>query len=482
MHEVITLSFSQRSNHLTTHFYNLQEARLYDEGQLKTVDNKIHLACKQASDGRSSNYYPRALLWDYFNGFGALSRYEYFEPKANVDELGRGFGSNLQMSEKLVKNAYQDALDKGGATKDLADQSEMKYWSDFSRVIYRPESLLRLDKWEYSFDSQKGHLRSHPEIQFDDYSVGVEEFSEDQEAGIDAVEDNFRKMIEDCDNVNGLNAITESDSAWGGFSDQFLTIIRDEYLPKAPVLIWSLTDDIIETDLSIAKQMSRIKTLVGLVANASLYMPISTKPTILPDWVDDDGPASNWQISSYQVVPFEFVNSLAIQLQNRTSLNEFAGGLTGDNSDRNIVSDIGLEEGQLSCTNIFKSLKKMQSSHVFGKSVIRKGKKEEKEGDPFAFEKLKEYGTSEMSLRFYDSSMPFNNHLDSFPRRFRELKNPFRWCSYQITNKPRNALQQMLDFVSRYCRDDEREESKEQLAWMKEQYEWGYEDDESEYD
>ncbi|QPG76860.1 hypothetical protein FOA43_004254 [Brettanomyces nanus] len=476
MHEVISLSFSQKSNNVLTHFYNLQESLLYDGSLSGKIDNGIHLLRKRGNDRRTFNYYPRALLWDFYNGFGALSKYEYFEPKIDMKSLSEKFDSDTTLTtddEKLGKNGYQKALDGGKATGDLADHSRMKYWSDFSKVIYRPESLMRLDRWEYSFDTQQGHLRSHPEIRFDRYDVGCDEFDEDHSAGIDAVEDNFRRILENCDTINGLNTITELDTSWAGFTNKFLTIVKDQYLPKAPIFVWSLTDDGATKSLPLVRQISRIKSLVALLNNSSLYMPVSTYPEdVLPQWVDAK---SNWQISSYQVVPMELVNQLILPLESsrRVSLNEFAAGLTGDSTERNIVSDINLPKGCISCKNTFRSAKP-RNTHVFGKSTIGDCKVDDTES-------LKEYGTSERCIRRYRQNIPFDNTLDSFPKQFREATDSFEWCSLEITDKPKDSLDEMLRIVSRYCRDDEREDLKDSLSNLKEQYEWGFEDDE-EYD
>ena len=40
----------------------------------------------------------------------------------------------------------------------------------------------------------------------------------------------------------------------------------------------------------------------------------------------------------------------------------------------------------------------------------------------------------------------------------------------------------MYEFVSRYCRSDEREDLKDQLETLKEDYNWGYDDSEYESD
>lgn len=432
-------------------------------------NGNVQLLCKPGQVPGTGNYYPRTLIWDYNNGFGALSPFEYFEPKTDIKALERDFGHSIHtQGQLLTKSGYQKSLDKG--LKENADRFRMKYWSDFSNVIYKPESLMKLNRWDYSFEHQEGHLRSHDEIKFDTYSVGSDEFKENQAAGIDALEDNFRKLLEECDTFNGLNLLTETDSAWGGFSAKCLTHIQDEYIPKSPVLVWSLTNDTPGKSLSYRKRMSRIKTVRDLVNASSLFIPISTKPSTLPNWVDSN---SNWQVSSYQAIPLDAVNALTISRAHHVGLNIFAGGIT-DGMERKIISDVSIPSGKLSCTKIFG---KHKNSHVFGRSVISESDDVDKVCD---FAKLKEYGTDSRNLKAYRKEFRFPAELDSFPEKLRDEK--LDWCSFDITDKPKNAFGSMLDYVTRYCREDEREELKEDLSDLREQYVWGYDSDDDDYD
>lgn len=436
MHEVITLSFSQRANNVATHFYNVQESRLYAE-----VNNSIHLMSRLSPDGRTANYYPRALLWDYSNGFGSLGKYEYFE-HTDIDSLKKQFDNIIVTGEKVPKSDYQKQLDAGGSTNG---PDSVKYWSDFSRVIYRPESLNSLQGWDYDFEAQRGHLKMHPEIYFEGCQLGANEFD-------NAMFDNFRKILEDCDTINGLNVITEQDTAWGGFSAQALALIRDDYLPKSPVLVWALC---CSQKLQRRQTMERIRTTTSLLEQCLLYLPLE-----IPD-------QSNWLASSYQMLPLDFVSSLTME-KSRVGLNQFIGVLAGT-SGRKMVSEINVNGIMLSPRGHIR--------HTFARSVISRDEPDTKLCD---FQNLAQTGTDARNLHAFHTTVPFDQKLDSFPEEFKQ-HDPFNWCKFDITDQSKDTIDEMLKFVVRFSKGDEREELREQLSDLKEVYTW-WNEDSDEYD
>ena len=100
MSEVITLSLSQRANHLVTHLYNNQEAHLpYSKTATVDYDNSVFLSTSKNPNG-TVNYSPRSLNYDLTRGYGSLGKYEYHESKANI--LGQY--EVIQTGEKMDKN------------------------------------------------------------------------------------------------------------------------------------------------------------------------------------------------------------------------------------------------------------------------------------------------------------------------------------------------------------------------------------------
>ena len=96
------------------------------------------------------------------------------------------------------------------------------------------------------------------------------------------------------------------------------------------------------------------------------------------------------------------------------------------------------------------------------------------------FDELINNGTNRLNLKSYIDVECFANQLDSFPEEFR--KQDFRWCSFEVTNKPQSCLGEMAGYFSRYYKNDEREELKDDLYSMQEQYLWEDEDSDTDYE
>ncbi|ODV87915.1 hypothetical protein CANARDRAFT_5224 [[Candida] arabinofermentans NRRL YB-2248] len=522
MHEVITTSFSPHANSIATHFYNLEESHLHIGSSDLNPD--VHFQPTVSSDGKTASYNPRNFIWDYANGFGSLNKFEYTEdgsspdhPIKSLQQISLKSDSDeskielLQTHKRIVKNDYQIALDCNSPTLGKLSKSNTLYWSDFSRVIYKPNSLHSLKNWYYdpslakldspslTYNIGQGYFKSHPERPFQTYSIGSEEYNSQ---GLNFTDESFRKMLESCDLLNGLNIITEIDTAWSGFSAESLCNIKEDYLSdKASIFTWGLTNGRLSSDLKSV--IDRVRSMVSLIQQSSLYIPLETQP-VLSDWVDYK---SLWQVSSFQSIPFEFVNSLFNNTNSKISMNDFQNGLS-IGSKRNIISDINCLQGDiqfnLSCNRLFelehlpqssqgkRRGKKEKQARVSSRSIITKPSDEYGDSltdnemakmDSFAsFDKLTDKGTSSKGLISYESPIPFDNqNLDSFPVEFMQMEKPIA-CSFDISDKPKIMLKNMFEIVSRYCKGDEREELRDDLEVLKEEYNGDNYDSDSESD
>lgn len=82
MHEILTLQFGHRANHLCTHFWNAQESyftypasSLSEQQQhnddISPVDHDIHWRAGIGPAGEDT-YTPRSLIYDLKGGFGGM--------------------------------------------------------------------------------------------------------------------------------------------------------------------------------------------------------------------------------------------------------------------------------------------------------------------------------------------------------------------------------------------------------------------------
>lgn len=93
MHEILTLQFGHRANHVCTHFWNAQESyftysspsagggadgassqqdlQQHREDDISPVDHDIHWRAGIGAAGEDT-YTPRALIYDLKGGFGGM--------------------------------------------------------------------------------------------------------------------------------------------------------------------------------------------------------------------------------------------------------------------------------------------------------------------------------------------------------------------------------------------------------------------------
>ncbi|KAF8634727.1 hypothetical protein AX15_000741 [Amanita polypyramis BW_CC] len=103
----------------------------------------------------------------------------------------------------------------------LQNTSEIRYWSDFSRVFYDPNSLHPVPDAAYG------------ELEHGDWKGNSELFSRYNENN-SLMEDSVRLFLEECDYFQGLHVVNDVDT-FGGFTNSFLTAFRDD-LSKASSL------------------------------------------------------------------------------------------------------------------------------------------------------------------------------------------------------------------------------------------------------
>lgn len=55
----------------------------------------------------------------------------------------------------------------------------------------------------------------------------------------DLIDRDFRLFAEECDQIQGIQIMTSTDGAWGGFASEYVAALRDEY-SKASIVTWGL--------------------------------------------------------------------------------------------------------------------------------------------------------------------------------------------------------------------------------------------------
>ncbi|KAM0471635.1 hypothetical protein ACHAPX_009292 [Trichoderma viride] len=290
MREIVTLQLGSLSNYVATHFWNTQESYFtYSEDEKSHVDHNIHWRAGLGEDG-SDTFLPRTVVYDLKGGFGSLRKMNpmYDAPSEDVAMASLWHGKTAVHKETAVSAIdYQKALDAGIQPASKLAASDVRYWSDFSRVYYHPKSLVQL----YDFEL---HSSIMP---FERYSMGTELFAS-LEKEDEIVDRDWRPFVEECDQMQGVQVYTTLDDAWGGFAGSYLEALRDEH-PKTCIWVWGLQSPV----STVAREKRRLRlantalSLNEVCAQASMVVPLAVPEGRLPNGVGMDY-SSAWNVSA----------------------------------------------------------------------------------------------------------------------------------------------------------------------------------------
>lgn len=447
MKEIVTVSVSQRAAHLLCHFYNQEESRLDYSGRSNGADTAVFLDTFHDTTHNTVSYKPRALVVDSENGFGSLSRYEYDDEIEGVQKL--------QLGDKIEKNEYQTLLDSSAPTAGILNNKIINYWSDYTRFLYDARSLNKVSGWYYNPESHALTLKSDPNLNLYDYDIGVTKYQSDHSIKDEIIDENFRTLLERCDNLQGLNMITEMDSSWSGLNREFLQDFRDEYLAKTSIITWALYDPVLSAELPMKRELSRYKATLLNCSESSLFIPLQNST--------QEG--STWEITGLLAPVYESVNLVF----KNTTMTDFVDGFTMGTS-RNMVTDLTLKGKSRESDLIGEIFHGFQNSHTFSETCITRGKAAQGKTNG-------ENEKTEAKRGLVNYSLGKFEPLDSLPHTIEDQFDVTLSC----TDRLRPVYKRMNEVVKRGMRGDERDWYIEEIAKMLDEYEFGWSDDE-EYD
>lgn len=333
MQEVISIAASQSLGHLTTHLFNVQESYIpYLRNAKLTHQNDIFLEPLRAN-GRV-NYYPRAITIQLTGGYGFLGKFAFQEPSVDLSAFQ---GIQIEQKPRVEKNDYQQSLDDGKPTDNLMlNENNTKYFTDYNKLIYKPHSLLSIEDYNHPDGVHKHFDR----LKFDSFNIGSEEYKNYEEE----VDDSFRRLLESLDNIQGVSVFSELDNAWGGFSNELLLHLRDEYFNNgvsSKYNIWCY--GIGSPNYTKQNALTRIKSFIELSKNSSLFFPLGIDSSL--SLLSKSFSASSlWH---REAVHAFFVNSIWStnnQSEGRTTMAEYESNILRGFDKRNIVNEIKINE------------------------------------------------------------------------------------------------------------------------------------------
>lgn len=339
MEEVLNVSSSQPANNIITHLYNTQESHIpYSKDAVVEFNNNVFMTCTKESNGRTK-YEPRNIIYDLRGGFGSLAKYEYHEANFHGD----GEYDLMETGKRIAKHEYQVGLDIGHAQANSLKPSNIKFWTDYNKLIYDPRSLVTLANWDYNSDDYGTH-RNFSQLKFDRFDIGKEEYNSCKE---DRMEE-FRLFVERCDLLQGMNFFTEIDSAWGGFTNEYLLDINDEFFDGKSTTkhnIWTYGILNGNAKLKLDHIVSRINTLIELAQNSSLLFPLNLDTQKLASCtLDDSSNLSEWVRTGFGAMFINSIWGLNNRLRDPIAMNKIEEELLRGNKSINIVNEIKMLE------------------------------------------------------------------------------------------------------------------------------------------
>ncbi|CEP09224.1 hypothetical protein [Parasitella parasitica] len=280
MREIVTLQLGSLANHVGTHFWNSQEEYFSygDSTPAKTQEINHDVLYRQGETSSGDlTYTPRTLIYDLKGGFGSMQKYNrLFSGGDSVDtdtqQVPWEQGINC-INRHITKNRYQQDLDRMEsehvnmeAAINQLDQT-VNNWSDYNRIYYHPRSINPIVT----------HQMDNDITPFDNFTIGRQSYR-DNEKETDIFENNFRFFVEECDNLQGFQILTDVDDAFGGFSEGLLHNIRDEFA-KTPIMTYGLSDSHAQYRTDRHKQkimLNRALSITRLADLSSIYVPIYT--------------------------------------------------------------------------------------------------------------------------------------------------------------------------------------------------------------
>lgn len=159
----------------------------------------------------------------------------------------------------ISQSDYQLGLEAGLAAPTRLTVDTVRYWSDYSRVLYHPKSSIQINDYELNSTL----------LPFERWESGEELFAGmDREA--DLLDRDLRGWAEECDALQAIQFVAGGDDAWGGFAARYVERVRDEF-GKLGIWVWGLEEE-------MGKGLK-----VSLVEVAVLSVPQWYLPTVLQE-------------------------------------------------------------------------------------------------------------------------------------------------------------------------------------------------------
>lgn len=253
----------------------------------------------------------------------------------NPAQEGGWSGSTIPLRLPPINpSSYQQALDQGTQPPELTAET-VRFWSDYNHLFYHPRSIVQLN--EYELNSEL--------MPFEKWQTGDELFYNlDREH--DLLDRDLRPFLEECDQLQGIQVLTGTDDAWGGFTAKYLERISDE-LGKGSRWVFGLNG---RKQHARERQMLQVANLAQSMyyidGSASMHIPISLTTAGVPSYLSFDD-SSSWHRSAVQAATVESVTLPSRMRQSDiayATFDQMETTLNNDGNRRIVASEFSVDD------------------------------------------------------------------------------------------------------------------------------------------
>ncbi|KAL6622531.1 hypothetical protein ACP70R_032410 [Stipagrostis hirtigluma subsp. patula] len=258
MREVVTVQVGGFANFVGAHFWNFQDELLGladDPGadpvfRTAALDMDVLYRAGETHQGVAT-YCPRLVSVGSRGSLGSLSSTgtlgSSIAAASQPDVVTWSGNVTKSVTKPHERNLFLQSLteeeqnpstsngqnnsQKSVEDKDLVASLEngVKFWTDYSKVQYHPQSLYELYGSWTDFDK------------FDNYGTAREVITEWSQ--LEEMNERLRFFVEECDHIQGIQFVVDDSGGFSSIAAQYLETIADDYT-NTPVLLYCVRDPV----------------------------------------------------------------------------------------------------------------------------------------------------------------------------------------------------------------------------------------------
>ncbi|CAN6334713.1 unnamed protein product [Urochloa humidicola] len=290
MREVVTVQVGGFANFVGSHFWNFQDELLGladDPGadpvfRTAALGMDVLYRAGETQQGVAS-YCPRLVSVGSRGSLGSLSssgtlgsssvaaggQPNVLTWSGNVTKsVAKPHDRNLFLQSLSEEQSTSSSNDQNNANKSVEDkdlveslENGVKFWTDYSKVQYHPQSLYELYGSWTDFDK------------FDNYGTAREVVSEWSQ--MEELNERLRFFVEECDRIQGIQFIVDDSGGFSSVAAQYLESIADEYT-NTPILLYCVREPV-----SHGSSRNKYETITRTLHDAVSFSKLSSSCSLM---------------------------------------------------------------------------------------------------------------------------------------------------------------------------------------------------------